>query len=55
MTGDRRANVVTLETLCSVRMAIATIALVEAAERRETVTYKHIADRIVPKLELRSP
>jgi hypothetical protein len=43
----------TIESLCELGMPIAMAALVEAANRRETITYKDIAERIEPKL--RSP
>ena len=43
----------TMERLIEVGMPIAMAALAEAANRRETITYKEIARRIEPKL--RSP
>ncbi len=43
----------TIEALCELGMPIAMVALVEAASKRKTVTYKDIAERIQPKL--RSP
>jgi hypothetical protein len=42
-----------IERLCELGMPIAMAALVEAANMRETITYKEIAVRIEPKL--RSP
>jgi hypothetical protein len=40
----------TIPKLCELGMPIAMAALVEAANQRETVTYKDIAERIEPKL-----